>query len=117
MLNRTSAIGSELFILDNNDIDRKVVSCVYDWHHISKAINCSSGNFEVVRWWPWIASGSTLTSFACWGTRGDTSDEKRVPSSLDQTKRHLDSSTEAEKKGNEFPKGVPDIAEGTVGAK
>jgi hypothetical protein len=47
MPNRTSTSGSELFIVDNSDIDWKVVRYLHDWCQISKAIDCATGNFEI----------------------------------------------------------------------
>ena len=47
MPNRTSTTGSELFIVDNSDVDWKVVRYLHDWCQISKAIDCATGNFEI----------------------------------------------------------------------
>jgi hypothetical protein len=46
-LGHYSTTGSELFIVDNSDVDWKVVRYLHDWCQISKAIDCATGNFEI----------------------------------------------------------------------
>ena len=43
MPKRTSATGSELFIVDNSDDDWKVLRYLHDWCQISKAIDIATG--------------------------------------------------------------------------
>jgi hypothetical protein len=45
MPNRTSTTGSELFIVDNSDVDWKVVRYLHDWADISTS-------FDVIPWAP-----------------------------------------------------------------
>ena len=59
---RTSSAGSELFIVDNSDVDWKVVRYLRDWCQISKAIDCATGNFEIGALLRWMASGRRSTS-------------------------------------------------------
>src|SRR5437588_12678810 len=47
MPNRTSKSGSELFIVDNSDVDWKVLRYLHDWCQISEAIDIASGYFEI----------------------------------------------------------------------
>jgi hypothetical protein len=47
MPNRTSKSGSDLFIVDNSDVDWKVVRYLHDWCQISKAIDIATGYFEI----------------------------------------------------------------------
>ena len=47
MPNRTSKTGSELFIVDNSDVDWKVVRYLHDWCQISRAIDIATGYFEI----------------------------------------------------------------------
>jgi len=44
---RTSKTGSELFIVDNSDVDWKVLRYLHDWCQISKAIDIATGYFEI----------------------------------------------------------------------
>jgi Helicase conserved C-terminal domain/PLD-like domain len=113
MPNRTSTTGSELFIVDNSNIDWKVVRYLHDWCQISKAIDCATGNFEI---------GALLALDNEWqkvdqlrilmGSEVTPRTKSAFLQALDQTKRHLDESIEIEKERNEFLKGVPDIVEG-----
>src|SRR5271156_4941754 len=47
MPNRTSKTGSELFIVDNSDVDWKVLRYLHDWCQLSKAIDIATGYFEI----------------------------------------------------------------------
>ena len=47
MPRRTSKSGSELFIVDNSDVDWKVVRYLHDWCQLSKAIDVATGFFEI----------------------------------------------------------------------
>src|SRR5436190_24325235 len=42
-----STSGSELFIVDNSDVDWKVVRYLHDWCQLSKAIDIATGYFEI----------------------------------------------------------------------
>ena len=103
MPNRTSMTGSELFIVDNSDVDWKVVRYLHDWCQISKSIDIATGYFEI---------GALLALDDEWqkvdeiphpdGRRGNAPHQECVCSALDQTKRRLDDSIEVEKEKNEF---------------
>jgi hypothetical protein len=47
MPNQTSPTGSELLIVDNSDMDWKVLRYLHDWCQISKAIDIATGCFEI----------------------------------------------------------------------
>src|SRR5258706_2945318 len=47
MPKRTSKSGSELFIVDNSDVDWKVLRYLHDWCQISKSIDIATGYFEI----------------------------------------------------------------------
>src|SRR4051812_14857188 len=47
MPKKTSAIGSELFIVDNSDEDWKVLRYLHEWCQLSKSIDIATGNFEI----------------------------------------------------------------------
>src|ERR1700686_3680829 len=47
MPTRKSTAGSELFIVDNSDVDWKVLRYLHDWCQISKAIDIATGYFEI----------------------------------------------------------------------
>jgi hypothetical protein len=47
MPKRSSATGSELFIVDNSEEDRKVVRYLHDWCQLSKAIDIATGYSEI----------------------------------------------------------------------
>jgi HKD family nuclease len=118
MPNRTSTTGSELFIVDNSDVDWKVVRYLHDWCQISKAIDCATGNFEI---------GALLALDNQWqkvdqfrilmGCEVTPRTKSAFLQALDETKRNLDASIEVEKERNEFLKGVPDIVEGIRSGK
>lgn len=57
MPNRTSKSGSELFIVDNSDVDWKVQRYLSDWCQISAQIDIATGYFEI---------GSLLTLGDAW---------------------------------------------------
>jgi hypothetical protein len=98
MPTRTSTTGSELFILDNSDLDWKVVRYLHDWCQISKAIDCATGNFEI---------GGLLALNDEWqkvdqlrilmGSDVTPRTKNALVEALEDTKRSLDDSIEAEK--------------------
>src|SRR5258707_10795293 len=47
MPSRTSKAGSELFIVDNSDVDWKVQRYLHDWCQISSSIDIATGYFEI----------------------------------------------------------------------
>lgn len=47
MPKRTSATGSELFIVDNSDEDWKAIRYLRDWCQLSKSIDIATGYFEI----------------------------------------------------------------------
>jgi len=47
MPNRQSKTGSELFIVDNSDVNWKVLRYLHDWCQIYKSIDIATGYFEI----------------------------------------------------------------------
>jgi HKD family nuclease len=118
MPNRTSTTGSELFIVDNSDVDWKVVRYLHDWCQISKAIDCATGNFEIGALLALDNEWQKVDQFRIlMGSEVTPRTKSAFLQALDQTKRHLDESIEIEKERNEFLKGVPDIVEGLRSGK
>jgi hypothetical protein len=118
MPTRTSTTGSELFIVDNSDLDWKVVRYLHDWCQISKAIDCATGNFEI---------GGLLALNDEWqkvdqlrilmGSDVTPRTKNALVEALEDTKRSLDDSIEAEKERNDFLQGVPAIVGGLRSGK
>ena len=112
MPNRTSKSGSELFIVDNSDVDWKVMRYLHEWCQISSAIDVATAYFEI---------GALLGLQDEWQKvdkiRILMGDEvsKRTKSAfvegLAKIKNRLDSSLESEKTKNDFLAGVPAIVE------
>ncbi|MGB7591760.1 MAG: helicase-related protein [Terriglobia bacterium] len=112
MPKRTSATGSELFIVDNSDEDWKVLRYLRDWCQISKAIDCATGYFEI---------GSLLALKDEWqkvdrlrilvGDEVSHRTKNAFIEGLRKVTTRLDSSLEAEKQRNDFLAGVPAIVE------
>jgi HKD family nuclease len=118
MPNRTSTTGSELFIVDNSDVDWKVVRYLHDWCQISKAIDCATGNFEIGALLALDNEWQKVDQFRIlMGSEVTPRTKNAFLQALDETKRRLDTSIEVEKERNEFLKGVPDIVEGIRSGK
>src|SRR5262249_929880 len=112
MPKRTSKTGSELFIVDNSDVDWKVLRYLHEWCGLSKAIDIATAYFEI---------GSLLALGDEWD-KVDTirilmGDEvsKRTHSAfvegLKKIENRLNDSLEAEKEKNDFLRGVPAIVD------
>ena len=118
MPNRTSVSGSELFIVDNSDVDWKVARYLHDWCQISTAIDCATGNFEI---------GALLALDGQWqkvdqfrilmGCDVTPRTRSSFLQAFDNTKRLLNQSIESEKERNEFLSGVPAIVDGLKSGK
>jgi HKD family nuclease len=118
MPNRTSTSGSELFIVDNSDVDWKVVRYLHDWCQISKAIDCATGNFEIGALLALDNEWQRVDQFRIlMGSEVTPRTKNAFVQALDETKRRLDTSIEVEKERNEFLKGVPDIVAGIRSGK
>ncbi len=118
MPNRTSMTGSELFIVDNSNVDWKVVRYLHDWCQISKAIDCATGNFEIGALLALDNEWQKVDQFRIlMGSEVTPRTKNAFLQALDETKRRLDESIEVEKERNEFLKGVPDIVEGIRSGK
>src|SRR5260370_509714 len=112
MPNRTSKTGSELFIVDNSDVDWKVLRYLHDWCGISKAIDIATGYFEI---------GALLGLKDEWQKidqirilMGDEVSKRTKAAfiqGLANIKKRLDASLEAEKAKNDFLEGVAAIVE------
>jgi superfamily II DNA or RNA helicase/HKD family nuclease len=118
MPNRTSTTGSELFIVDNSDLDWKVARYLHEWCQISKAIDCATGNFEIGALLALDNEWQKVDQFRIlMGSEVTPRTKNAFLQALDETKRRLDISIEVEKEHNAFLKGVPDIVEGIRSGK
>jgi hypothetical protein len=118
MPNRTSTTGSQLLIVDNSDVDWKVVRYLHDWCQISKSIDCATGNFEIGALLALDNEWQKVDQFRIlMGSEVTPRTKNAFRQALDEAKRNLDASVEAEKERNEFLKGVPDIVEGIRSGK
>jgi hypothetical protein len=112
MPNRTSRTGSELFIVDNSDVDWKVLRYLHDWCQISNAIDVATGYFQI---------GALLGLKEEWqkvdririlmGDEVSLRTKATFVEGLSQVRAQLDASLEAEKLTNDFLVGVPAIVE------
>lgn len=118
MPNRTSKSGSELFIVDNSDVDWKVQRYLSDWCQISAQIDIATGYFEI---------GSLLTLGDAWqkvdnirilmGDEVSLRTKRAFEDGLAEAVHTLDNSLEATKESNDFLVGVPAIVEGIRSGK
>jgi superfamily II DNA or RNA helicase len=109
---RTSKTGSELFIVDNSDVDWKVLRYLHDWCQISEAIDIATGYFEI---------GSLLGLKDEWqkvdririlmGDEVSRRARQAFAEGLARVRERLDRSLEDEKQKNDFLAGVPAIVE------
>ena len=112
MPRRTSATGSELFIVDNSDEDWKVLRYLHDWCQLSKSIDVATGYFEI---------GSLLALKNEWqkvdqirilmGDEVSHRTTRAFAAGLQRAMQRLDLSLENEKDKNAFLEGVPAIVE------
>ena len=112
MPNRTSKSGSELFIVDNSDVDWKVLRYLHDWCQLSKAIDIATGDFEI---------GALLGLKDEWqkidqirilmGDEVSKRTKAAFAEGLANIKKRLDTSLETEKTTNDFLAGVATIVE------
>ncbi len=113
MPNRASTSGSELFIVDNSDVDWKVVRYLHDWCQISKAIDCATGNFEIGALLALDNEWQKVDQFRIlMGSEVTPRTKSAFLLAFEQAKHHLDNSIEAEKEHNDFLHGVPAVVEG-----
>jgi hypothetical protein len=118
MPNRTSKTGSELFIVDNSDVDWKVLRYLHDWCQISKAIDIATGYFEI---------GALLGLKDEWqkidqirilmGDEVSKRTKAAFAEGVANIRRRLDASLEAEKATNDFLIGVAAIVEAIKSGK
>ncbi len=112
MPNRVSPTGSELFIVDNSDVDWKVLRYLHDWCQLSKSIDIATGYFEI---------GSLLALKDEWqkvdhirilkGDEASMRTRNAFVRGLADIEAQLDNSLEEEKRNNDFLQGVPAIVE------
>ena len=112
MPTRQSQTGSELFIVDNSDVDWKAVRYLHDWCQISNGLDIATGCFEI---------GSLLALDGEWqkvdqirilmGDEVSMRTQKAFAEGLAKVKGDLDSSLEKEKQKNDFLAGVPAMVE------
>jgi len=115
---RSSATGSELFIVDNSDEDWKVARYLRDWCQLSSSIDIATGYFEI---------GSLLALDGEWqkvddlrilmGDEVTLRTKKVFEQSLGQIAKRLDQSIETEKKKNDFLDGVAAIVDAIQSGK
>jgi SNF2 family DNA or RNA helicase len=113
MPNRTSTTGSELFIVDNSDVEWKVIRYLHDWADISTSFDVATGCFEI---------GSLLALEGQW----QKLEKIRILMGAETTQRtrqaflealrntvtsQLDLSIERAKDKNDFLDGVPAITD------
>ncbi|HVS72231.1 MAG TPA: helicase-related protein [Phycisphaerae bacterium] len=110
MPTRKSTTGSELFIVDNSDMDWKVLRYLHDWCQLSSTIDIATGYFEI---------GALLALKDEWQKvdhirvlMGDEVSRRTMDAFVDALTRHLDASVEAEKQKNDFLVGVAAIVAG-----
>src|SRR5690554_1001463 len=113
MPKRTSKSGSELFIVDNSNVDWKVQRYLSDWCQISSQIDIATGYFEI---------GSLLALGDAWqkvdkirilmGDEVSLRTKRAFEDGLAKATQTLDDSLEATKESNDFLVGVPAIVEG-----
>lgn len=118
MPNRSSKSGSELFIVDNSDVDWKVHRYLSDWCQISGQIDIATGYFEI---------GSLLALSDAWqkvdnirilmGDEVSLRTKRAFEDGLAEAVHTLDHSLEATKETNDFLVGVPAIVEGIHSGK
>jgi SNF2 family DNA or RNA helicase len=112
MPNRVSKSGSELFIVDNSDVDWKVHRYLHDWCQISKSIDIATGYFEI---------GALLSLKDEWqkvdhirilmGDEVSLRTRAAFAEGLGKVRAKLDESLEDEKRSNDFLAGVPAVVE------
>ncbi len=104
--------GSDLFIVDNSDVDWKVLQYLKEWTSISHTFDIATGYFEI---------GSLLAMNDDWqkldkirilmGDEVSKRTKKALIESLQGSVQKLDASIEKEKEQNDFLIGVPAIVE------
>lgn len=105
--------GGELFIVDNNEEDWKVVRYLRDWAELSRSFDIATGYFDI---------GALLALDGQWQKleklrilMGDTVAQRTRKALLEGVKkgvaRVLDDSIEAQKQENDFLNGVPAVVE------
>jgi superfamily II DNA or RNA helicase len=109
---KSSKSGSELFIVDNSDVDWKVLRYLHDWCDFSKSIDIATGNFEI---------GSLLALKDAWqkvdhirilmGDETSLRTKQAFEQGLIRAKDRLDKSIEGEKEKDDFLNGLPAIVD------
>ena len=103
MPTRESKSGSELFTVDNSDVEWKVHKYLHDWCQLSEKIDIATGYFEI---------GSLLALDGEWqkvdkirilmGDEVTKRTKKAFSDGLAEISQRLDSSIESEKEKNDF---------------
>jgi superfamily II DNA or RNA helicase len=112
MPNRSSKTGSELFIVDNSDVDWKVHRYLHDWCRLSRSLDIATGYFEIGALlglkdeWQKIDQVRILM-----GDEVSLRTKNVFAEGLANIRRRLDTSLETEKLKNDFLTGVPAIVE------
>ena len=112
MPQRTSKTGSELFIVDNSDVDWKALRYLHDWCQISKAIDIATGYFEIGALLGLKDEWQKVDQFRIlMGDEVSQRTKAAFAEGLAHVRDRLDNSLEAEKQKNDFLAGVPAIVE------
>jgi superfamily II DNA or RNA helicase len=118
MPNRTSTTGSELFIVDNSDLDWKVLRYLHDWCQISKSIDCATGHFEIGALLALNEEWQKVDQFRIlMGSEVTFRTKQAFAKAFGEEKKRLDDSIEAEKERNDFLKGAAAIVDGLKSGK
>ncbi|MBV9125701.1 MAG: helicase, partial [Planctomycetes bacterium] len=112
MPSRTSKTGSELFIVDNSDVDWKVLRYLHDWCQISRAIDIATGYFEIGGLLGLKDEGQKVDQIRIlMGDEVTRRTRAAFAEGLARIRDRLDHSIEKEKEKNDFLAGVPAIVE------
>ena len=104
--------GADLFIVDNSDAEWKVKQYLTEWTQIANKFDIATGYFEI---------GALLALDGQWqkleklrilmGDEVSMRTQKALLAGIEQAKKMLDTSIEAEKENNDFLSGVPAIVD------
>ena len=110
-----TAQGGDLFIVDNSEKDWKVRRYLHDWTEIAQSFDIATGYFEI---------GALILLDQHWqklgririlmGDEVSKRTKKALLAGVQEIKKKLDTSIEAEKEKNDFLTGVPGNRGGTA---
>ena len=104
--------GTDLFIVDNSDVDWKVRAYLSEWCELSKSIDIATGYFEISALLSLDEKWQSVDQIRILMGDEVSLQTKRVfEKGLERIQGQLDQSLENEKKQNDFLEGVPAIVE------